>query len=176
MPFHFPIFIKMCESSLWPSFFLFYFHHIYHCLPWFFDEFLSIKGKIPCWFARDFLYPDIAILTGNSQLVFCLFIFYYLFILLDSFVILFYVSVCISTGTHAATGSSDPSFLYCEKNGFTESLVRRFIFLFMFFYVSLFKSRCGLKYGLFWRLALFLREMAVVLLYSPIFCEVFILF
>lgn len=100
----------------------------------------------------------------------------YLFILLDSLVILFYVSVCISTGTHAATGSSDPSFLYCEKNGFTESLVRRFIFLFMFFYVSLFKSRCGLKYGLFWRLALFLREMAVVLLYSPIFCEVFILF
>ena len=87
-----------------------------------------------------------AILTGNSQLVFCLFIFYHLFILLDGFVILFYVSVCISTGTHAATGSSGlVVFLYREKNGFTESPVRRFMFLFMFFYAWFRKSCCGLK-------------------------------
>lgn len=56
-----------------------------------------------------------AILTENSQLVFCLFVFYHLFILLDGFVIPFYVSVCISTGTHAATGSSELVVFYIVR-------------------------------------------------------------
>ena len=111
----FPYSLKCVNHRLGQVSYYFIFHHIYHYSLLFFDEFLPIKGKIPCWFARDFLYPDMAILIGNSQLVFCLFIFYHLFILLDSFVILFYVRVCISTGTHTATGSSELVFFYIVR-------------------------------------------------------------